>query len=190
VLLPRRGDLLAELVEERLVVVEDGLGEVVAQAVDRAVDRREVERTRGEAVEEVLVEEALVERRREALLAVGRLLRRPDGVVLLGGEDDVGPAFAGLGPEGDLALEESAAAGTAIVGLELDLDVGVGLLEGRDGGLPRRVDPTGDLPAWPALRLGEAVFPPAAPGRTRGASAEDEQTGGGGGRHGHEPSDS
>ncbi len=54
VLLPRGGERVAELVEEALVVPDDVLREVVAQAVDVAVDGGRREGALGEAVEDVV----------------------------------------------------------------------------------------------------------------------------------------
>ena len=186
VLLPRGRDVVAELIEQRLVVIEDGLRKVVAKPVLRAVDGRDAVRARDEAVEEVLVEEALVQGCRETLLAVRRVLRCPDRVILLSREDDVRPAVAGLVHEGDLALERPRASGVAVVGLELDRDVGVGLLESRDGRLARGIHPHGDGAVLhlfggreAVLAVGCAVTAPVA----AGAGAECQEADGGGCHH-------
>ncbi len=114
VLLPGLRHVVAELVEQLLVVPEQHRGEVVAKPVDRAVDGHRVERARREAVEEGLVEEALVEGHGEGLDAVD-VPRGPGGVVVLGREHDVRPSLAGLVGKADLGLEGARGAGRAVV---------------------------------------------------------------------------
>ena len=144
-LLPRRRNLVAELVHQLLVDVEHLLGEVVLQADEAAVDGALRERRRGPALEEGRREDAL-----QVHGEVERLLAHPDRVVRLLGEDDVRPALAGAVPQLDLRLHRRRAVAVAVVGDDLDLHVrvrlGVQLRHRQADG----VDPDGDRAGRPA----------------------------------------
>src|SRR3954454_146968 len=99
-LLPRLRNLVAELVHELLVVVQDFLSQVVLQTDETAVDRALRERRSGPALDQLLRED-LVQVGRE----VERLLAHPNRVVRLLAEDDIRPARAGAVPELDLRLK-------------------------------------------------------------------------------------
>jgi hypothetical protein len=156
VVLPGGRQGVAELVHQRLVVPEHGLGEVVAEAVHLAVHRARVEGARGEVIERRLGHEALVEHGGERLLTVG-LLARPGCVVVLAGEHDVRPAAPGTVEQLHLRAERVGAVGRAVVGDDLDLGVRVGLLECLRGGLAVRIHPDGDRRGGVLAGFGKAV---------------------------------
>jgi hypothetical protein len=134
VLLPRRGQLVAELLEQRLVVPEHVLREVVLQAVEVAVDR--AQRVLGGevllhvGVDEVVEFERVVEQR---ALECGDVVRARV-------EDQVGPTLADLVGELDLAE-----VGGRVDRLELEIHIRVRLFEGLERGLAGRVTPDDDL---------------------------------------------
>ena len=151
IVLPGGRGVVAESVEQCLVVPEQHRREVVAKAIDLAVDRHGIKRAGREAIEERLIEEALVQHLGKGLHAVG-LFGGPGGIVVLGREHHVRPAFAGLVGEGDLGLEGARGAGRAVVDNQVHLDLGMRGLERLDGRLAGRVGPDGDfLGETPAL---------------------------------------
>src|SRR4029079_13769551 len=121
-----------------------------------AVDRDRVERARRVAVEPVLGDDALVERRGKGLNAV-LLMRRTAGVAHLSPPRNVGPARAGLVEQRDLGVERVATPGAGVVGLDGERALGVVLLEGLGDGRAVGVDPDGDLGGWVLRNGGEAV---------------------------------
>ena len=157
VFLPCGRDGVPELVEQGLVVPEHHGRQVVAGAVDMAVDRDRVERARRVAVEPTLGNDALVERRGKGLNAV-LLVGRPAGVVHLSRPRNVGPARAGLVEQRDLGVERVATPGAGVVGLDVERALGVVLLEGLGDGRAVGVDPDGDRAVSDLLRGGEAVL--------------------------------
>src|SRR5690606_17158042 len=88
---------------------------------------------------------------------VARRVGRPGDVVVRREEDGVGPSRAGRVEVREGLLDGLATDG-AVDLHDIDLDVGVGLLEGLRGGNAGRVDPDGDLAA------GIGLFAAAAPG--------------------------
>ena len=163
VLFPGLRDVVPELVEQGLVVPEHHRRQVVADTVDVAVDRDRVERAGGVAVEPLLVDHALVERRGVSLNAIG-LLGRPAGIVHLRGPHHVGPTFACLVEERDLGVERVATTGVPVVRLDVHLDLGVVLLERLDDGRAVGVHPDRDravldlLGGWKSVLASEPVL--------------------------------
>ena len=143
IVFPGLGHVVAELVEQRLVVPEQNRREVVAKAIDGAIDRHRVERAGSEAIEEALVQHALVEGRGERLHTIG-LLGSPGSVVVLCREHHVRPTLACLVGKADLGLECARGTRRAVIDDGVDLDLGVRCLERLDGGLAGGVDPHGD----------------------------------------------
>ena len=144
VLLPGRGEGVAVVVEELLVVPEHVGGGVVAQAPDLVVDvaRRD---------DRVVV--ALDDVGQQVGQVGGPVDLRaggPGDVVVGREEDRVRPALARLVELGELLLERLAADG-AVDLVDRDVDVRVRLLEGLGGGDARRVDPHRDRPTGVGL---------------------------------------
>ena len=152
-LLPGRRNRVAELVHQLLVDPEHHLGEVVLDAVLRAVDRALGGRGRRPLAEQALRDEAL-ERRGE----VERLLRHPHRVVDLLAEDDIRPAAAGPVPQLDLGLQRRRAVAVAVEGDDVHVHVRMRLGVGLRRRQPDRVDPDGQR-----ARGGPAALPVAVP---------------------------
>ena len=113
-LLPRRRNGVAEPVHELLVDPEDDLGQVVLDAVLRAVDRALRGRRRRPLAQGAVRDQAL-----DRLRELERLLRHPHRVVDLLAEDDVRPSVARPVPQLDLRLQGRRAVGVAVEGDDL-----------------------------------------------------------------------
>ena len=139
-LLPRRWDRVVELVHQFLVDPEHILGEVVLDAVLRAVDRALGGRRCRPLTEEILRDEAL-----DRFGKVEGLHGHPHRVIDLLTEEDIRPAVAGPIPQLDLRLQRRRAVSVAVKGDDVHVHIRVRFGVSLRHGQADRVNPDGQL---------------------------------------------